>query len=379
MQTLRPILTKERVPSVQGLIRKRSLSRPFSLRGLLSHRFSPPLHGFKFDNQFTNDFIPALDIRTNGLCGGMSYTTLDYYFAFLPAPIQPFRPANGTVLHSYLYDRQVTSIESNIDKWTELGFNPGGARDTEFFNWGISAKPGERIDELRQFLDNGTPCVLGLQGDGSTGNHQVIAFGYHMGRYQGDLGAHIEDFYILICDPNYPGLSRTLIADVGRQIYHYREGGSETWRTYFVDKNYHAQQPPAIGNANFPMDNLVYELVLKFFTGGDDLRGGNDNLDLVVNLTDGSNHVYRNINLGSRWVVNNNESAEVRLESPVRVEQLQSIVISDTFSRGPGGDNWNMDSLEIYVLGGGPLYREIKRVGSKRFTGDDKTLIVPLQ
>jgi hypothetical protein len=199
-----------------------------------------------------------------------------------------------------------------------------------------------------------------------------------MGRYRGDLGAHIEDFNILICDPNHPGLSRTLIADVARRVYHYQEGDPQTWRTYFVDKNYHAQQPPAIGNANFPMDNLVYELVLKFFTGGDDLRGGNDN-DLIVNLTDGSSHLYSNINLGSRWVVNNDESAEVRLQTPIRVEQLQSIVISDTFSGGAAGDNWNMASLEIYVLGGGPFYGEIKKVGSKRFTGDDKTLIVPLQ
>src|ERR1035441_122828 len=41
--------------------------------------FSPAEHGFKFNNQFVNDFIPALDYRTGGLCGGMSYAALDYY------------------------------------------------------------------------------------------------------------------------------------------------------------------------------------------------------------------------------------------------------------------------------------------------------------
>src|SRR5262249_27597090 len=48
--------------------------------------FSPAQHGFRFVNAFNNDFIPALDIRTNGLCGGMSYAALDYYFARMPIP-----------------------------------------------------------------------------------------------------------------------------------------------------------------------------------------------------------------------------------------------------------------------------------------------------
>ncbi len=110
--------------------------------------FKPDTNGFNFKNHFKNDFIPALDIRTSGLCGGMSYAALDYYHAHLPIPGQWFRPANKTPLHTYLYDRQVTSIVSNLDKWSEVNFNPGGARNTEFFNWGISAKKGERIDEL---------------------------------------------------------------------------------------------------------------------------------------------------------------------------------------------------------------------------------------
>src|SRR5262249_12941569 len=154
-----------------------------------------------------------IDIHTSGLCGGMSYAALDYFFAHRAISQQPFRPANGTTLYNYLYSRQVTSITSNLDKWTEIGFNPGGARNSEFFHWGVSAKPGERIDELKSFIDRGSPCVLGMQGDGSTGNHQVIAIGYSMGRYQGLLGDHIQDFKLYVCDPNYPGQIRTLIPD----------------------------------------------------------------------------------------------------------------------------------------------------------------------
>jgi hypothetical protein len=336
-------------------------------------KFSPERDGFKFNNNFKNDFIPALDIRTDGLCGGMSYTALDYYHTQKPIPKQPFRPANGTKLHSYLYDRQVTSIISNVDKWTEIGFNPFGVRDTEFFNWGLR----ERITELRDIMDNGVPAVLGLQGDGATGNHQVIAFGYEMGNYRGDLGAHKEDFKILVCDPNHPEKTRTLVPDVSRKIYHYQEGGADTWRTYFVDKNYHAQAPPALRNANYPHDGLVYELILQFFTGGDDLRGGEDNVDLTVNQTDGTQRDYRNINLGARWIVNNDESAEVILQSAVRQEKIKNLVISPTLRGGVGGDNWDMKALHVYAFGGA-LYKRITTVGSKRFTGEDKKLIVPI-
>ena len=93
----------------------------------------------------------------------MSYTALDYYFAHASVPRQDFRPANGTPLQSYLYNRQVESIKSNLDKWTELGLNPGGARNSEFFNWGLQATNGGRLEELRSFLDNGTPVPLGCK------------------------------------------------------------------------------------------------------------------------------------------------------------------------------------------------------------------------
>jgi hypothetical protein len=338
--------------------------------------FQPSIHGFKFNNNFTNDFIPQLDIRTDGLCGGMSFSALDYYFAKVPVPTQPFRPANGTPLHSWLYDRQVNSIVYNLDKWAEIGINPLGARDTEFFNWGLSAKPGERIDELRQKIDAGLPVVLGLQGDGKEGNHQIIAIGYDMGRYKGDLGDFKEDFKIFVCDPNYPGQIKALIPIVAKQVYGYADS-SETWRTYFVDKKYDGKRPPVIASTSYPNDGLVHELALTFMTGGDDLRGGNDNVDLTVNLADGTQQVYRNINQGARWVVNNDETAEVVLQRPVKPDQIRNLVISTTFSGGVGSDNWDMTSVTVRTLGVGGFVT-VKNAGPKRFTGSDKTLTVPI-
>ncbi len=343
--------------------------------------FRPQTNGFKFVNSFNNDFIPALDWRTQGLCGGMSYSALDYYFSHMQQPKQVFKPANGTVLQRYLYDRQTNSILNNVERWAELGLNPGGSRDNEFFNWGLETKPGSRIDELKSFIDHGNPCVLGMQGDGKTGSHQVIAYGYDMGRYAGNLGPYQTDFKIFICDPNHPGETRTLIPDTTRHLWVYKEevgsNKADTWRAYFVDKNYHTVKPPAIPNATYPNDGLTHELIMQFWTGGDDLRGGNDNVNVTLTMMDGSTQVYNNVNLGKRWIVNDDEAAELILTRPVAANQIKTILIKDTFGGGMGGDNWDMAKLDIYTMGGN-FFNFTKEVGFKRFTGDDKSLLIKL-
>jgi hypothetical protein len=340
------------------------------------NRFDPAKNGFNFVNDFKNDFISALSVTTGGLCGGMSYSALDYYFAHAAVPRQDFRPANGTTLQSYLYNRQVESIKSNLDKWTELGFNPGGARNTEFFNWGLQASNGGRLQELRSFLDNGTPVPLGLQGDGNTGTHQVVAIGYDMGRYKGDLGAFESDLKIYLYDPNHPNQTMTLVPDPAKHIYYYPSGGSgETWRTYFVDKNYHAQRPPAIANPMYPKDGLLHEVVLRFDTGSDDLRGGS-RIDLTVNSFDGTQQKYPNINLGARWLDNYTENAAVVLTRPIPVSQVRSLVLTGAtgfVSGSTGGDNWDMNRVVVQQYAAGARQQPpLKSAGPFRFTGDQK-------
>ncbi len=348
----------------------------------LVNRFDPAKNGFNFVNDFKNDFISALSITTGGLCGGMSYTALDYYFAHASIPRQDFRPANGTPLQSYLYNRQVESIKSNLDKWTELGLNPGGARNSEFFNWGLQASNGGRLEELRSFLDNGTPVPLGLQGDGNTGTHQVVAIGYDMGRYKGDLGAFESDLKIFIYDPNHPNQTMTLVPDPANHIYHYQSGGSgETWRTYFVDKNYHAQRPPTIPNPLYPKDGLVHELVLQFSTGSDDLRGGSK-IDLTINSFDGTQQHFPDINLGARWLDHYTESAAIVLTRPVPVSQIRSLVLTGAtgfVSGSMGGDNWDMDQVAVQLYAAGARQQPpLKTAGPFRFTGDHKELEISM-
>jgi hypothetical protein len=344
--------------------------------GNVSTGFDPNIHGFRFRNDFLNDAVPVADIRTGGLCGGMSYTALDYYFSHMAVPIQDYRPANRTTLQSYIYNREVDSLTSNLDKWAEVGFNPGGSRNGEFFNWGLQGTNGGRLEELRSFLDRRVPVAIDLQADGNTGNHQVVAIGYNLGRYKGDLKDFKEELKIFVYDPNYPRSVRTLIPDVAAQLYHYQEGGAERWRTYFVDKKYQVKAPPPPSNPSYPNDGAIHELLMAFTTGNDDLRGGSE-INLTMDLADGTQQLYKNINLGARWLPNYMETARIVLSRPVRPQDIRNIVVAGNFSGGMGGDNWDMQSLDVRQWAG-TTSNSLKTIGFNRFSGDHKQLMIAM-
>lgn len=344
--------------------------------------FNPARDGFHFRNDFQNRVqLPAgVDIRTGGLCGGMAYSALDHFLAHRPIPQQTYLPAEGTPLQSYIYDRQITSLVSNVDKWAEVGFNPAGVRDSDFFNWGLQGSNGGRLQELRSFLDRGMPVPLGLKSEHG-GDHQVLAIGYDMGRYRGDLGPNQGDLKILLYDSNHPGRIMTLVPDVANKVYKYpvsdNDGDDSTWRTYFVDKNYHSQVPPNFSTPAYPNDGLAHELILTLNTGEDDLRGGNDNVDLTVNLLDGSQQRYPAINGRARWMSNTSMSSRVVLSRPVAPSQIRNLVLSDTFSGGSGGDNWDLAGGKVDPVGTGlPVVNWA--VAPHRFTGHDKEWVIPI-
>src|SRR5690242_17850757 len=166
--------------------------------------FNPETDAYRFINTFKT-VTGVFDITTGGLCAGMVYSVLDYWKAHQPVPKQTYAPVNGTTLQSYLYARNMTALGDHMDKWTELHLNPLGARDSEFFKWGLQGTGGGRLQELRAHIDRGEPVPLGLKSlTGDPGaDHVVLAYGYDMGRYRGDLGAYQEDLKIFVYEPNY--------------------------------------------------------------------------------------------------------------------------------------------------------------------------------
>lgn len=346
--------------------------------------FVMPAKGFAFSNTFSVELpIPGINGPTmSGLCGGMVYSALDYFNSGMSIPKQTFRPAVKTPLHDYIYRRQVTSLAENADKWTELFVNPFGWRSDEFFNWGLQGSNGGRIEELKSMIDSGKPVPLGLFAPGSGGaapHHQVLAIGYDMGRYKGDLGEYKEDFKLFVYDPNHPEKMMILVPNVSGKFFYYSNGDDgKKWTTYFVDKKYRTSRPPSVLTPLFPNDEKVHELLIEICTGNDDLRGGNDNVHATINFKDGTSETFQNINGMTRWIDHYIETVPLRLKTPKPLSQIKDVTLKTTFGGGSGGDNWNVDYVRVVACGNGINEQIISRTGAPlvRFDGNNKPLIL---
>ena len=112
-------------------------------------------------------------------------------------------------------------------------------------------------------------------------------------------------------------------------------------------------------------------------TGGDDLRGGNDNLNVVVNFRDGTKQLMPNVNKGQRWADNTTQTFNISLRWPVPVTEIASLEFRTTFGGGSGGDNWDMASVSVRAMGD-ETDKIIATHGFMRFTGDNKSLSLPI-
>jgi hypothetical protein len=342
--------------------------------------FDPAADGFRFGNSFRNNWLPALDVQTGGLCGGMAYAALDYYYTGVEIPEQDYRPADHNVLYRYLYDRNQDAIESNLDLWFELRQNPGGIRNTTFFHWGLR----ERLADIREYIERGEPAVLGLKGAWGSGDHQVLAVGYFFGAYRGDLGDHQEDVRIFIYDPNFPGKTMTLVPSPDHEFFYYLEKQDllaedegkpddqkkgKYYQGYFVDRNYEGKSPPLIPNPEYLLDGLVYELIVGTETGGDDLRGGG-HYDLNVVKRNGDEQIVLDVNGGRRWIQDYMQFVQIVLDEPVPVQDLKELRLSHRSGGAGGLDNWDIN--KVWVSARGFNRHNVYEVGSTpliRFTG----------
>jgi hypothetical protein len=310
----------------------------------------------------------------------MSFAALDYYKTGRTIPQQTYAPAEGMPLQSYLYSRHMAGNSASQAKLIELNFNPDGIRNREFFNWGLQAGSGQ-LGVLQSYIDRGEPIPIGLVdygGQGAGGNHCVLAIGYQLGRYKGDLGSFIEDLTIFVYDPNHPGRILNMKANNAGAFYAYSDEPSKAlWRTWFVETAYSVKAPPAI-----PLNPK--EIIVGFLTGDDDLRGGNDNVNLIIltRVPDparrGSYLTFRfdNVNDGKRWINKSFQQVSRPLPDNYRKEDVTGFRIETTFTGGTGGDNWNLNEVYISTRINGSVENLTERKGTPffRFTGDQKSL-----
>jgi len=204
--------------------------------------FTPQQHGFHFPNSFVNQVatLPGgQQIETYGRCGGMAYAALDYYFAGLPIPADTATPPDGHWLADYIYTRLFDSF-LNTSAIRYVSWTMQADHSTWFYKGVTRWTKEDEIPRLRQFIDAGTPVVLGLVGardmaDVGNKNHQVVAYGY-------DADDASQAINIYIYDNNSPDQEAVLSTDAGNPHIN-ASNRIEPWRGFFVHE-YAFRSPP---------------------------------------------------------------------------------------------------------------------------------------
>ncbi len=145
--------------------------------------FLPSRHAFGFSNSWPAQ--PALTFgrfglgnAKGGLCGGMVFAALDYWYAGqLPPGVQP---AAGDQLYRYVVRRLIQSwrLPAGVARYYQWMILPdrGVARRTVAVQW----------PRVRAELDAGVPAPLGVVTVATANpaalrfNHQVLAYGYQV-------------------------------------------------------------------------------------------------------------------------------------------------------------------------------------------------------
>jgi hypothetical protein len=174
--------------------------------------FKPSRCGLHFLNMFPPEPLLSIPLplgsiplgkASGGLCGGMAYTTRDYFQAGQLPPATTDPPPAGSDLYKYLVKRLFDSfsLPSGVAKyyqWMTLGDGD---------NWFVHGVSWRTIQEewplIQADLHSGVLSPLGLVRVQSFDplqlgeNHQVLAYGY-------ELDENSNDLTLFLYDPNHP-------------------------------------------------------------------------------------------------------------------------------------------------------------------------------
>src|SRR5262245_27289159 len=191
---------------------------------MIKSKFDPRVDGLPYKNgKFKFKVGPA---TVSILCGGLSYTALDYFFTGIKPPESPNIPVDGNPMETYIYRRQETAHFYTWHRFTNA--------------WTVSQIPGMRslfgeqddINELAKYLSSRPViiCLFGWPGHG----HHVVATAC-------DPAANLIRLY----DSNHPGGTSTIQLN-GDGVWKHDQSG-ENWKGWFMDWGHYTdgtRQPP---------------------------------------------------------------------------------------------------------------------------------------
>ena len=166
-----------------------------------AERFLPSRHAFAFSNSWPEQ--PATTVHTplgrlnlgnakGGLCGGMVFAALDYWYAGQAPPVD--QPAAGEPLYQYVVKRLVESwrLPAGVARYYHWMILPDGDRTVSVLgrrvtNRGLAWRTiTVQLPRIKDDLDAGIPVPLGVVTVASANpaklplNHQVLAYGYEV-------------------------------------------------------------------------------------------------------------------------------------------------------------------------------------------------------
>ena len=255
---------------------------------------------------------------------------------------------------------------SRHDKWAELTVNPFGARNTEFFNWGLQGSGGDGSRNCARRSTPASPCL-------SASSRTVAASGTIRSSRSDTTRATTRETSgptrsscgSSSTTPTHRARSAPWHPIGNAQVYYLVDAPQSSWRTYFVDAKYDRLVPPTFA-APPPVvnDGLVREVRLAILTGGDDLRGGNDNVDATLHFRNLPARTWPNINGSRRWIDNYQQTVSLSLSQAMRPEDILGVTLTTNFGGGIGGDNWNVNRLEMSAVVNGKSVPLLMREGT---------------
>lgn len=94
---------------------------------------------------------------------------------------------------------------------------------------------------------------------------------------------------------------------------------------------------------------IVRALDLTVWTGGDDLRGGNDNAYFTL-FPDVGGQLVVSVNDGFGLAGNSNRTVRLTIPGGLLLDNLGYFTICGTMTGGIGGDNWNIDRIRVLAV-----------------------------